>query len=113
MDASLPTGRGGREVKVREPLTILMASRCQGGDNEIVTVHHPGDPQGVENPKIARLHQIIRHLLNNGSPFFTVCLGHQVLCSVLGFELVRRDIPNQGIQRDICLFGKLPTLWLL
>lgn len=67
----------------------------------------PGDPQDVENQKIARLHHIIRHLLNNDSPFFAVCLGHQVLCSILGFELVRRDIPNQGIQRDIYLFGKV------
>jgi phenazine biosynthesis protein phzE len=34
-----------------------------------------------------------------------VCLGHQVLCGVLGLPLHRRAAPYQGVARDIDLFG--------
>lgn len=65
----------------------------------------PGDPrdQGVE--KIAHLHREIRSLLRRRRPFLAVCLSHQVLCDVLGLELARRDVPNQGTRREIDLFG--------
>ncbi|MFF9677948.1 phenazine-specific anthranilate synthase component I, partial [Streptomyces eurythermus] len=32
-------------------------------------------------------------------------LSHQVLSTLLGLELVRRSEPNQGVQREIDLFG--------
>jgi 2-amino-4-deoxychorismate synthase len=35
-----------------------------------------------------------------------VCLSHQVLCLRLGLGLVRRQVPNQGVQREIDLFGE-------
>jgi pyridoxamine 5'-phosphate oxidase len=38
-------------------------------------------------------------------PFLAICLCHQVLSMRLGFTLIRRDVPNQGIQREIDLFG--------
>ncbi|MER5861968.1 anthranilate synthase family protein [Kitasatospora sp. NPDC002040] len=66
----------------------------------------PGDPQEVAHPKIAHLHGATRHLLAAGTPFLSVCLSHQVLSTVLGFDLVRRDMPNQGVARKIDLFGR-------
>jgi phenazine biosynthesis protein phzE len=36
-----------------------------------------------------------------------VCLSHQVLSTRLGFPLLRRDVPNQGVQREIDLFGSV------
>jgi 2-amino-4-deoxychorismate synthase len=65
----------------------------------------PGDPRDASDVRIARLRSAVRTLLGNRRPFFAVCLSHQVLSLELGLELVRRDTPNQGVQREIDLFG--------
>lgn len=64
----------------------------------------PGDPGDLDHPRIAHLHAAIRTLLRERRPFLAVCLSHQVLSRHLGFELVRREVPNQGAQREIDLF---------
>jgi phenazine biosynthesis protein phzE len=66
----------------------------------------PGDPRNRDHPKIAALWALTGRLLAAGIPFLAVCLGHQVLASVLGFELVRRAVPNQGVQQRIDFFGR-------
>lgn len=66
----------------------------------------PGDPREVNHPKIASLRRITQGLLRDRIPFLSVCLGHQVLSGVLGFELIRKEVPNQGFQREIELFGQ-------
>ncbi|MEE1940146.1 anthranilate synthase family protein [Streptomyces sp. TRM 70361] len=65
----------------------------------------PGDPREEEHPKIARLRSAVRSLLARQRPFLAVCLSHQVLCRLLGLPMVRREVPNQGVQREIDLFG--------
>ncbi|GAA0930211.1 anthranilate synthase family protein [Nonomuraea longicatena] len=65
----------------------------------------PGDPRDRAHPKIASLYADVRTLLEERRPFLTVCLSHQVLASVLGFEVIRCPMPNQGLQREIDLFG--------
>jgi len=67
----------------------------------------PGDPSNDHDPKIAKLQTIAARLINGDTPFLAVCLGHQVLSSVLGFKLLRRRRPNQGAQREIDLFGRV------
>jgi phenazine biosynthesis protein phzE len=64
----------------------------------------PGNPCDAENPKIARLDSALRKLLLERRPFLAVCLSHQVLCARLGLPLRRREVPNQGVQREIDLF---------
>jgi phenazine biosynthesis protein phzE len=66
----------------------------------------PGDPRDTGHPKIAHLRSAVRTLLDEQRPFLAVCLSHQVLCLELGFELIRRPVPNQGVQREIDLFGE-------
>ncbi|MEU7580034.1 anthranilate synthase family protein [Streptomyces sp. NPDC041068] len=65
----------------------------------------PGDPGDTGHPKMARLHADVRELLRRGGPFLAVCLSHQVLSLALGFELNRLPAPNQGLQKEIDLFG--------
>ncbi|WP_040405808.1 anthranilate synthase family protein [Amycolatopsis nigrescens] len=65
----------------------------------------PGDPGDLSHPRIAHLHSAIGTLLRERRPFIAVCLSHQVLSTHLGLKLVRRDVPNQGAQREIDLFG--------
>ncbi|MFJ8827537.1 anthranilate synthase family protein [Streptomyces sp. NPDC102467] len=65
----------------------------------------PGDPREADHPKIAHLRAATRQLLERGTPFLSVCLSHQVLSSLLGLELRRKERPNQGVQKKIDLFG--------
>ncbi|MEU1672774.1 anthranilate synthase family protein [Streptomyces roseifaciens] len=76
-----------------------------GGHDLVVMGPGPGDPRDGRHPKIAHLRGAVRALLDERRPFLAVCLSHQVLSLALGFELVRRDVPNQGVQREIDLFG--------
>ncbi len=65
----------------------------------------PGDPRDTTDPRIGALHALTRELLDGAVPFLSICLGHQILAAELGFEVVRRARPNQGVQRSIDLFG--------
>ncbi|MEV0134061.1 anthranilate synthase family protein [Dactylosporangium sp. NPDC050688] len=65
----------------------------------------PGDPRDTTDPRIGALHALTRELLDGDVPFLSICLGHQILAAELGFEVVRRARPNQGVQRSIDLFG--------
>ncbi|WP_440098379.1 anthranilate synthase family protein [Streptosporangium sp. H16] len=66
----------------------------------------PGDPRDHDDFKIAHLRDATRRLLELGIPFLSVCLGHQVLSTLLGLELGRNPFPNQGVQRKIDFLGR-------
>lgn len=78
-----------------------------GAADLVVMGPGPGDPGERNHPKIAHLKGAIDRLLADRRPFLAVCLSHQVLSARLGFPLRRRDVPNQGVQRRIDLFGDL------
>ncbi|GAA4003691.1 phenazine biosynthesis protein PhzE [Streptomyces marokkonensis] len=65
----------------------------------------PGDPQEAAHPRMRHLHTTVDTLLRERRPFLAVCLSHQVLGLRLGLPLRRREVPNQGVQREIDLFG--------
>ena len=65
----------------------------------------PGDPRAEHDPRIARIGALLRRLLAAGQPLVAVCLSHQILSLSLGLKLVRREVPNQGTQQEIDLFG--------
>ncbi|MET7758036.1 anthranilate synthase family protein [Streptomyces sp. NPDC005389] len=66
----------------------------------------PGDPRDTGSARITALRDSIRRLLDTSAPFLAVCLSHQVLGLLLGLELVRRERPNQGVQKKISHFGE-------
>jgi phenazine biosynthesis protein phzE len=75
-------------------------------DHDVVVLGPgPGDPRQADHPKIAHLGRTVDDLLARRRPFVAVCLSHQILSLRLGLELVRRAVPNQGVQREIDLFG--------
>ncbi|MEO6084485.1 MAG: anthranilate synthase family protein [Umezawaea sp.] len=75
------------------------------GHDLVVMGPGPGDPLDGDDPKIAHLDAALGCLLAQRRPFLAVCLSHQVLSRRLGLEVVRKDVPNQGLQKDIDLFG--------
>ncbi|MCY0935123.1 anthranilate synthase family protein [Streptomyces sp. H34-S4] len=66
----------------------------------------PGDPRSTDHPKIVAMRSATEQLLRSGTPFLSVCLGHQVLSTVLGLDIKRRPVPNQGVQVKIDFFGR-------
>ncbi|GHE01089.1 anthranilate synthase family protein [Streptomyces alanosinicus] len=91
----------GCAVRVRrfdEPYDI-------GAYDLVVMGPGPGDPRETTHPKITHLRATVAQLLDERRPFLAVCLSHQVLGTLLGLDLVRRPVPNQGAQHEIDLFG--------
>jgi len=67
----------------------------------------PGDPRNMSDPKIAKISGVCRDLLSSKKPLFCVCLGHQILCRALGFDLVKKRVSFQGKQELINLWGDM------
>ncbi|MFF8829497.1 anthranilate synthase family protein [Streptomyces sp. NPDC015131] len=65
----------------------------------------PGSPHAADDPRIGHMRAAARALLEERRPFLAVCLSHQVLSGELGFAVARRDVPHQGVQRAVDLFG--------
>ncbi|MEU1409327.1 chorismate-binding protein [Streptomyces sp. NPDC005728] len=76
------------------------------GHDLVVLGPGPGDPQETAHPRMRHLHTAVDTLLQERRPFFAVCLSHQVLGLRLGLPLRRRAVPNQGVQKEIDLFGR-------
>ncbi len=70
----------------------------------------PGDPRSLSDPRILNMRATIRRLLEEQYRFLAVCLSHQLLSIELGLELIRRAVPNQGVQREVDLFGNRELL---
>jgi phenazine biosynthesis protein phzE len=66
----------------------------------------PGNPANLDDPKMRRVHEIIRDMLDRKAKFLAVCLGHQILSLQLGMSIVASDPPLQGVQQSIDLFGR-------
>ncbi len=77
------------------------------GHDLVIMGPGPGDARDHADPRIAHLRSTTSALLERHLPFLSVCLSHQVLSTRLGFPLLRRDVPNQGVQREIDLFGSV------
>jgi phenazine biosynthesis protein phzE len=65
----------------------------------------PGDPRNTDEPRIARLHTLVRTRLTGARPLLAVCLSHQILARHLGLPVGPLPRPYQGTQRRIGLFG--------
>jgi 2-amino-4-deoxychorismate synthase len=66
----------------------------------------PGDPTNMEDPKMRTVHAMVQSLLDSGSRFLAVCLGHQILCHRLGLSIERSDPPLQGVQKAVQYFDR-------
>jgi phenazine biosynthesis protein phzE len=121
---SVPRGAAGRVLLVdaEDAFTSMIAHHLRSLDLDATALPYdadphlgrfdlvvagpgPGDPQDPNCERCRRLRALLARLLRTGSPFLAVCLSHQVLSNLLGLPLVRRDVPNQGTQRMIDLFG--------
>jgi len=76
------------------------------GDADLVIAGPgPGDPTDPASPKMAAMRAVVTARLVDGRPVLGVCLGHQILSSLLGLGMHRRQAPYQGVQKVVDLFG--------
>lgn len=66
----------------------------------------PGDPRNLASPRIRKVRELAKQLIDLRRPTLGLCLGHQALAGELGLELVRLPAAMQGTQVELDLFGR-------
>jgi phenazine biosynthesis protein phzE len=103
------------EYQLRElGLTVRVESHATLGevrDSELLIVGPgPGDPCRLTDPRVVISRREMLAAMEAGRPFIAICLGHQMLSSLLGLPIQRFPVPNQGLQKQISIFGKQETV---
>ncbi|MQL65694.1 phenazine-specific anthranilate synthase component I [Streptomyces vinaceus] len=71
----------------------------------------PGDPSDTADPKMRFLRRLTAEVIaGNRHGVLGVCLGHELIAAELGLDIVRKEVPYQGAQTEIDLFGRPETV---
>jgi phenazine biosynthesis protein phzE len=102
---------GGLEVTVRrydEP-GLRAAVLAHGGP--VVLGPGPGDPSDAADPKMRFLRELTATVIRkHRHGVLGVCLGHELIAAELGLDIVRKEVPYQGAQTTVDLFGRPETV---
>jgi phenazine biosynthesis protein phzE len=101
----------GLEVTVRRYDEAGLREAVLAHEGPVVLGPGPGDPADVTDPKMRILRNLTAEVIR-GHPHgvLGVCLGHELIAAELGLEIVRKDVPYQGAQTEIELFGRRETV---
>lgn len=100
-------------------LTVSVRRYDEPGLREAVRSHEgplvlgpgPGNPSGPADPKMTFLRSLAAEAVRqHRHGILGVCLGHELLAAELGLEIVRKEVPYQGAQTRIDLFGRPETV---
>lgn len=69
----------------------------------------PGDPRDSTNARVLALRAVAAERLAGGLPLAAVCLGHQIVCTLLGLRVARLPDPAQGRRLRVPLWGRTRT----
>ncbi|MFE9018290.1 anthranilate synthase family protein [Streptomyces sp. NPDC007808] len=101
----------GLEVTVRryDEEGLRDAVLAHGGP--LVLGPGPGDPSDLTDPKMRFLRDLTAEVVGgHRHGVLGVCLGHELIAAELGLEIVRKEVPYQGAQTTIDLFGRPETV---
>ncbi|MFF9218843.1 anthranilate synthase family protein [Streptomyces viridosporus] len=115
---------GGLEVTVRRYDEPGLREAALGHEGPLVLGPGPGDPSDTADPKMRFLRGLTAEVITSralgsaragGIPVnrhgvLGVCLGHELIAAELGLEIVRKEVPYQGAQTEIDLFGRPETV---
>ena len=76
------------------------------GHDLVIIGPGPGDPREHDDPKMAVIRSAVEDLLDRRQTFLAVCLGHQVVCDLLGLNVTYKDIVFQGTQTRLPMLGR-------
>ncbi|GHF32867.1 anthranilate synthase family protein [Streptomyces fumanus] len=102
---------GGLEVTVRRYDEPGLRAAVRGHAGPLVLGPGPGDPADPADPKMRLLRGLTAEALRgHRHGVLGVCLGHELIAAELGLDIVRKQVPYQGAQTEIDLFGRPETV---
>ncbi|MGV9986086.1 anthranilate synthase family protein [Streptomyces olivaceus] len=101
----------GLAVDVRRHDEPGLRAAVLGHEGPVVLGPGPGDPCDTADPRMRFLRLLTADALReHRHGVLGVCLGHELIAAELGLDLVRREVPYQGAQTEIELFGRRETV---
>ncbi|GGW90660.1 phenazine-specific anthranilate synthase component I [Streptomyces malachitofuscus] len=101
----------GLEVTVRRYDEPGLRETVLAHEGPLVLGPGPGDPSDTADPKMRFLRALTAEVVGgNRHGVLGVCLGHELIAAELGLEIVRKEVPYQGAQTEIDLFGRPETV---
>ncbi|MEW5355589.1 anthranilate synthase family protein [Streptomyces sp. 16-176A] len=101
----------GLEVTVRRYDEAGLRETVLAHEGPVVLGPGPGDPRDLADPKMRLLRALTAELIaRHRHGVLGVCLGHELIAAELGLEIVRKEVPYQGAQTAIDLFGRPETV---
>ncbi|MFV0136487.1 anthranilate synthase family protein [Streptomyces sp. HMX87] len=102
---------GGLDVTVRRYDEPGLREAVLGHAGPVVLGPGPGDPADAADPKMRFLRALAAEVLReHRHGVLGVCLGHELIAAELGLDIVRKEVPYQGAQMEIDLFGRRETV---
>ncbi|MET8826678.1 anthranilate synthase family protein [Streptomyces sp. NPDC004610] len=100
----------GLTVTVRRYDEPGLRAAVRAHEGPVVLGPGPGDPRDLGDPKMAFLRELTAEVLRDHTGgVLGVCLGHELIAAELGLDIVRKEVPYQGAQTVIELFGRTVT----
>ncbi|MFE0177062.1 anthranilate synthase family protein [Streptomyces sp. NPDC059002] len=101
----------GLRVSVRRYDEEGLRAAVLAHEGPVVLGPGPGDPSDLADPKMRFLRSLTAEVIGeHRHGVLGVCLGHELIAAELGLEIVRKDVPYQGAQTGIDLFGRTETV---
>ncbi|MFJ9101505.1 anthranilate synthase family protein [Streptomyces sp. NPDC102405] len=102
---------GGLDVTVRRYDEPGLKDAVLAHEGPVVLGPGPGDPSDLDDPKMRFLRDLTALVLGeHRHGVLGVCLGHELIAAELGLEIVRKEVPYQGAQTTVDLFGRPETV---
>ncbi|GGW67327.1 phenazine-specific anthranilate synthase component I [Streptomyces lucensis JCM 4490] len=101
----------GLEVTVRRYDEPGLRETVLAHEGPVVLGPGPGDPCDGADPKMRILRELAATVIReHRHGVLGVCLGHELIAAGLGLEIVRKEVPYQGAQTTVDLFGRQETV---
>jgi len=101
----------GLEVTVRRYDEPGLREAVLAHEGPLILGPGPGDPSDAADPKMRFLRALTAEVIRtHRHGVLGVCLGHELIAAELGLEIVRKEVPYQGAQTRIDLFGRTETV---
>ncbi|MFI5871135.1 anthranilate synthase family protein [Streptomyces sp. NPDC051445] len=101
----------GLEVGVRRYDEPGLTESVLAHQGPVVLGPGPGDPCDLSDPKMRLLRELTARVVReHRHGVLGVCLGHELIAAELGLDIVRKEVPYQGAQTTVDLFGRQETV---